>query len=145
MAEPTANLIQNNGIAVSILYSRLATCMTKISETLPQCTISDLGIYKALQFLQYTRMAIDTIPITKCDKTLYEITNEHWNTAYKIVTTKLKAPEHMRTFTQDEIRLLHILDADLVKCIESAGLGWGEIFTITSKGETISNYIARGR
>lgn len=145
MQEPISSIKREDGLAMSILYKRLDTCMTNMVDSLPRSSQKEGGIEWAQKFLQYSKMALDTIPVTKCDKTLFSIADENWKKLYEMLRNKHHAPEKERFITQNELLLLHMIDADIVKCIDSAGLGWGDFLGLNTKGSVIRQYMERGR
>lgn len=145
MKEPTAGINREDGLAMSILYKRLDTCMTNMVDALPKSSSEIDGLAYAHKFQLFSKMALDTIPVTKCDKQLYSIATEHWNQLFKLLQAKFNAPPNEKRLAQQEILIMHLVDSDIVKCIDSAGLGWGDFFALNTKGGVIKKYMEVGR
>ncbi len=145
MKEPIASIKTEEGLASSILYKRLDFCMKNIVESLPKLCIKNESIDNAIRLQLFAKMALDTIPVTKYNKKLYNIALDHWSEVNKLIMLKLNAPEYERVITYKELQLFHLLDSDIVKCIDSAGLGWGDFYGLTTKGDVIRSYIEKGR
>ncbi len=133
---------EEEGAVYSVLWKRLYIAMMNMVDALPKSTSS---LADANRFLIFSRIALDTIPPTKISKELYDATYRKWEEVYRLLKSKSVLPEPNRKLTIEELILLHQLDSDIVRCIDEAGLGWGDFYGIKSKKDIIKEFIERGR
>lgn len=144
--EPSVSIERPDGYSTPILFNLLNTCIMNMTTTLNDATLVSNSYISAIKFLNYSKIAINTIPAHKVfDPVLLNSVKKEWNSLFEHLYKLNQAPPHQRVLTLDDIIRMHNLFGDIIRCIDAAGLGWGNYFTIATKTDLIRNYMEKGR
>lgn len=145
-SEPSVSVERPDGYSVPILFELLRSCVINMMTTINEASLTEHSYISAIKFLNYSKIAINTIPSHRImNETIMKSVKEEWISLYEHLYKLNKAPAHLRVLTFDDIIRLHNLFGDIIRCIDSSGLGWGNIFTLSTKSDLIKNYIEKGR